>query len=161
MADDNANVKYKATMTREQWRNMYVKCENSPLGHRATLTWLSAATAELFDVAEVIQKASSGKMMVKPFEKGKPEDPVTLELSRNAVQGIKLVSIRALVGGEATQGGGVTQPASLFNRKYIFDSLRGVGPNETLLRLVQKEAVLPETADLDEAELDLDEKPKE
>lgn len=155
-------VMYKATMTRDQWRAMFLRCEMFAPTHKASLKWLSAAAAELFDVSEVTVNVVDGNIKAKPFGEARPgTDSITLELSRDAVQAIKLVSIGVLTGA------GKQAPASLLSRAQLFDSLRQVGPDGALLRLVQKEAQLPDAgADEDELDLgdkkvDLEGKPKE
>jgi hypothetical protein len=145
-------VQYKASMTRKQWRETFVRCQMVPPAHRASSKWLEDACAETFEVAEVTINVAKGDMLTKEFEKGKAEDRVELTLSRSAVLGVKFASIQYIMGFSK-------QPAaSMFMRATILDSLKEVGPNGTLMRMVIKESALPESPDLDENELDLEKK---
>lgn len=153
---DNHEVKYEATMSRDQWRQTFIRCQITEPTHRATMQWLARACEETFDVAEVTVKVADGTIKAKPFADGKGSERVTLTLSRGAVQGIKFAAISDILG--AGRGG---KPASMLSRSQILDSLRDVGPGGTLLRLVTKESELPESKDLDEDELDLEPKKAE
>ena len=147
---DKHEVKYDATMSRDQWRQMFIRCQITPPTHRATTQWLARVCEETFDVAEVTINAADGTIKAKPFTDGKGAERVTLILSRSAVQGIKFASIAAILGG------GQQPPASMLARSQILDALREVGPGGTLMRLVAKESELPESKDLEEDELNLE-----
>lgn len=149
---DKHEVKYKATMTREQWRQTFLRAETSTPPHKAALRWLSALAAETHELAEVTVRVSTGGISAKPFEKERGAERVEQELSRDAVLGIKLSAIQTMLGNGTKEG----PPANLLLRSNVLASLKDVGPAGTLLRLVEKEAILPDSADLDEDELDLE-----
>lgn len=142
-------VTYESKMTREQWRTTFIRCELTSPPHKAALRWLSAACAELHDVAEVSVDAVGGQVRAKGFKDGRGDEVVPLKLTRDAVQGIKLAATMAL-----TSAGG--KPASLLERASILASLKYVGPEGVLMRKVTAEAELPDSKDLDEDELDLE-----
>lgn len=152
---DKHEVTYEATMTREQWRRTFVRCQITPPPHNSAIAWLSRACEETFEVAEVTVNATKGNVTEKGWDGRRGDELVKLTLSRTAVLGIKLSAITALMGGPQRE------PANLLQRAHILDSLRLVGPGGTLLRLVTKEAKLPENQDLEEDELDLEPKAEE
>lgn len=153
MAND---VRYKAAMTRQQWRDTFLRAETTNPPHKAALRWVSSLAAEIHEVAEVTIRAATGAMTIKPFEKERASERVELELSRDAVLGIKLIAIKVISGERERDGSWKFTPANLLERASLLASLKEVGPGGTLLRLVEKEAVLPDSNDLDEEELDLE-----
>ena len=152
MSDKHA-VTFKATMTRDQWRTMNIRAETINPPHRSGLRWLSALSAETFDVAEVTVDTSSGRILAKPWTEPKVgTDRLTLDLSRDATLGLKVLAIKMILGTPGPRGE-PAQPATLLERRNIFDALEGVADGK-VLRLVKKEAQLPESDDLDEDVLD-------
>src|SRR3990167_6080840 len=142
---DKHGVKYKATMSRDQWRATNLRAETANPPHKAALRWFSALAAETYEVADVTMNVSSGEITAKSFGKEKGSERVELELSRDAVLGIKLSAIQTLLGD-----GKNVPPANLLLRKQTLDSIKDVGPAGALLRLVEKEAVLPDYRDINE-----------
>lgn len=136
------NVKYKGTTTRAQWRSLYLKCESVSPKNRVVQRWLSVAASELFDVAEV--RIKPGGINAKRMEK--PTEQVTLELSRDCVKGIQHAVIDTLLG--TTSG----MPAANAERRDLLDAVKDIGPGGKLVRLIEKEAKLPDSDDLDDDE---------
>jgi hypothetical protein len=139
------NVKYSATMARLRWRNLYIKVEIASPGHKAAQRWLAAFAAEVFEVAEVEIKAG-GDLRALAFEAKRGQEEITLELSRDAVLGMKYAIVAALDG----RGGQNARPSPLLERRDLLASCDKVGPDGVFRRLVEKEAKLPEDTDLDE-----------
>lgn len=145
---EDKKIKYKCALARLRWRNLYIKCEVVNPSHKASQRWLAAAASELFDVAEVKFKAG-GTLLAKDFEGGKPEDIISLELTRDAVLGIK----HAIV--EIIQGTKDRRPASQLERRELMESCQGIGPDGIFARIVEKESKLPDLDELEEgSELD-------
>lgn len=142
--------KYKATMTRFQWRETYIRCQVVPPTHRESDAWLADVLKETHDVAEVIVKASTGDVKAKPFENKRGEEPVTLDLSLSAIRGIKFAAIRALLGYNSQ--GGAVPAANRLAKATILDSLKDVGPDGAILKKVLKEAKLPESHEADDGD---------
>ncbi len=152
-------ISYQATMQRSRWRTIYLKCEVTSPTHKASQRWLSEAAAQLFDVAEVKIKAGGEIKAKVEFNAGKATDLVTLQLSRDAVLGIKFAVVAALDGTSGMPG---ARPSPLLERRDLLDSCGGIGPDGIFRKLVEKEAKLPEDGDLDEgSELDEMDKKKE
>lgn len=136
---------YEASMSRLRWRALYIKLEITQPKHRAAERWLSTAAAELFEVAEIKIK-DGGDLRAADFKAGKAEDVVKLELSRDAVLGIKFAVIGALNGTGTPQRG----PTPLLERRELLASVGSIGPDNGLRKLVEKESMLPEDEDIDE-----------
>lgn len=153
---ENGKIKYRSTMARLRWRNLYIKCEVVNPSHKASQRWLAAAASELFDVAEVTFKTGGTLMAKTDFEKGKPDELVTLELTRDAVLGIKH-AVKEIIQGTRER-----PPASQLERRELFESCQGIGPDGIFARIVEKEAKLPDSEDLEEgSELnEMDKKPE-
>jgi len=133
-------IKYKGTATRAQWRALFMKAEIVPPDHRAAQKWTASTCAQLFDVAKVTIK-SGGVLTGRQFEAHEAHELVTLELSRDAVLGIKYAVIKALTGF------GTVLPAGHLEREDLLNACRGIGPEEKLLHLIESEAKLPEMPD--------------
>lgn len=145
-------IRYPAKMTREQWRQTYLRAETMNPRNKAEQRWLSALASETHDLAEVTIRLATGRVSAKPFDEERGAEVVERELSRDAVLGIKATAIQVLTGG---YGNPPAPPASRLDRMTVLDSIKDVGPAGTLMRLVEKEAVLKDSPDLDEEELDL------
>lgn len=142
--------KYKATMTRAQWRETYLKCQVVPPQHRDAERWMGDACAEIHDVAEVEIKVASGRIEMKEFKDRRGDETVDLMLSINAIRGIKYACTRTLLGY------GDLLPANRITRAVILDSLRHVGPGQKVMKKVVEESKLPDSNVVDDG-LDLDE----
>ena len=147
MADEG---KIKATMTRSQWRETYLRCQTVPPTTRETDRWMGDACSELHDTAEIAMKTSTGEIKAKPFEDKRGEESVTLLLSINAVRGIKHADIRTLTGYNA--GNAEFPPAARFAKAVILESLKNIGPDQKVMKQVMNEAKLRESSTLDEGD---------
>lgn len=156
MSNDNSNIKYKATMARARWRALYLKIELRSPSHKAAQHWLAEAASQIFDVAEVKIKAG-GVLQADPFDGKKAEELVSMELTRDAVLGIKFAVTGALTGADSGK------PSNLLERRDLLAACEGVkGPNGTLRKIVESEAKLQESDKLDENSSleDMDKKPE-
>jgi hypothetical protein len=140
-------ITYKGGMARARWRKLYILVETTNPAHKASQRWLQTAAAELFDVAEVRIKTGGG-MVGKTFDLVRGEEEITLELSRDAVLGIKFAVIAKLVGDETRK------PATTMERRDLLEAVAGIGPDGKLRRLIEAEAKLPDSEDLEEENLD-------
>lgn len=148
MADEG---KIKATMTRQQWREVYLRAQVVPPSTRETDRWMADLCAETCDVAEVTVNPATVQIQMKEFEAPKKaSDPVTLLLSINAVRGLKWSATRTITGYKV--GNEVLPPLNRLSRTGILDSLKAVGPDEKILKQVVKEAQLPASDTVDEGD---------
>ena len=142
--------KIKATMTRAQWREVYLRCQVVPPTTHETDRWMGDACAETHDVAEVTIKTTTGEIKAKPFEDKRGEESVTLLLSVNAVRGIKYSSAKTLTGYNA--GNAAFPPSNRLSRAVILESLRGVGPDQKIMKQVMNESKLPDGSTIEEGD---------
>lgn len=134
--------KIKATMTRAQWRETYLRAQIVPPHTRETERWMGDLCAETHDVAEVTINPATVQITMKEFEAPKKAaDLVTLSLTINAVRGLKWSVTRTITGYKV--GNEVLPPLNRISRMGVLDSLKGVGPDEKIMRQVVKEAQLP------------------
>lgn len=135
MADDRR--KYPATLTRLQWRNVWVDIQQATPGNRTHEDWLRAANRELLDIAEA--KVGIGKLQL--LEMKSPDEAATLRLSYDAVCGCKLSMIQAAAKAAFGKRGAVREAAYGFGKEFG--------------RIVEKAITLEDSKDLEEdAELD-------
>lgn len=145
--------KFKATMTRAQWRETYLKCQVVPPQHRDAERWMGDACAEIHDVAEVEIKVATGRIEMKEFKDRRGDESVELKLSINAIRGIKYACTRTLLGY------GELLPANRITRAMILESLRYVGPGQKVMKKVMEESKLPDSNVVDDG-LDLESEPE-
>jgi hypothetical protein len=149
MADTKGSdpkITYKASMARQRWRKLYMLAETINPAHKASQRWLQAAAAELFEVAEVRLKTGGG-LVGKTFDLVRAEETVTLELTRDTVLGIKFAVIAKIVGDDTRK------PATMLERRDLLEAVGGIGPDGKLRRLIEAEAKLPDSDDLEEEDL--------
>ena len=134
--------KIKATMTRAQWREAYLRAQIVPPHTRETERWMGDLCAETHDVAEVTINPATVQITMKEFEAPKKAtDLVTLPLSINAVRGLKWSATRTITGYKV--GNEVLPPLNRISRMGVLDALKGVGPDQKIMKQVLNEAKLP------------------
>lgn len=142
-------IKYKATLSRAQVREIHLKAETAPPLHRAAIRWLSAASAETFDLAGVRVDAVKGQISAVEDPQWKGDEDVSLEFSRDGVLGIKYIYVQEFLGS------GELRPAGLLRRRQVVSMLSRVDPTGTLGRLVEKDGAPPASEDPNLESLDL------
>jgi hypothetical protein len=144
---ENKVVMHRALLRRADVRELYLLIQRATPGNRTGERWLQAADQRLYDLSGVTYRAG-GTYHLERLES--PEEILEIEMSDDAVKGVKLAVVQHLLG-DATRSRPV---ADYSQRKATLDFVKGFG--RKFVALVEKEARLPESNDLDEEEpLDL------
>ncbi len=124
--------KYKARLTKIQWRNLYGDVQTAKPGNRSQDDWLSAANRETEPLAAVVVSIARAQFLPIPD----PEVFVEKMLSFEATCGAKLALIQAAAG------------ANFRKRETIRETARGFG--DEFAKIVEKQTALEDSKDLDE-----------
>jgi hypothetical protein len=138
-------IRYKASMELARWRAVYYKVELKSPKHKAAQRWLSSAAAELLDIVEVEHKPG-GAMLAEGLD-GRAGNIVPLEISRDAMLGIRYAIIGALIGQDDGK------PSNQLERWDLLEAASKIGPDGILRRLIESEAKIPIDESVDEDEI--------
>jgi hypothetical protein len=134
----DSKIRYASKIARAQWRALFLKCELTNPVHKAAGKWLAAACDELMPIAHV-QVKPGGIVQADPYNgDDKFDDLVSLEISRDALLGIKFAVINVLKGGPNQP------PANHLERMDLLNAVAGIGPDGILRRMVEADAKLPD-----------------
>lgn len=132
---------HRAVLSKGHFRILFLRANMARAKNRSEERCLTAAVAELEDVAALEAKVG-GIFNGKEFEK--PDEKVEREFSDDATKGIKIAIVQGILG----DGTGQVASATLAVKRDLLRASEAFG---TKFRdLIEKEAKLPESEDLED-----------